>query len=335
MTSQRESPIVHDQHFIVATRDTGYRSTASAVAELVDNSIQAGARRIRIFVDQEGVGVNRKIRLAVLDDGSGMDGKTLREAVQFGGSSRFDDRVGPGRFGMGLPNSSISQAKRLEVYSWRSPSYVIFTYLDVDQIADGQLVHVPRPVRKRLPDWVAKFVRRRSGTLVVWNRCDRLDNKKAVTVAAKLHRPLGRRFRHFIWKGLRIWINGERIAPIDPLFLQADNGSSQAIPYGDPLTFEVRVADPHRWQVIDEQLHPHDRVSWRLGSFQRGLKTESVHSGHRTLQPRVCKLDVLFMNRGNARNLHARRHLPRSCSGPVHLLGHVAQSNDSPLDADA
>jgi len=37
-------PIVLHQPFIEATRDTGYRSSAAAVAELVDNSIQAAAK---------------------------------------------------------------------------------------------------------------------------------------------------------------------------------------------------------------------------------------------------------------------------------------------------
>jgi DNA topoisomerase VI subunit B len=111
--------IVDEQRFILSTRDTGYRSTASAVAELVDNSVQAGANRIRIFVSHEGIGVDRRLLVAVMDNGCGMDAETLTTALRFGGSSRFDDRSGPGRFGMGLPNSSFSQAKRLEVYTWQ------------------------------------------------------------------------------------------------------------------------------------------------------------------------------------------------------------------------
>src|SRR6266496_5162439 len=49
--------LVADHQFILATRDTGYRSLANAVAELVDNSIQAGASDVRLFV-REGAGKN-------------------------------------------------------------------------------------------------------------------------------------------------------------------------------------------------------------------------------------------------------------------------------------
>ena len=112
MGAAAKYPIVLNQTFIEATRETGYRSTAAAVAELVDNSVQAGAKNIRVFVrDTDGEGAGG-IELSVLDDGFGMDAKTLRRALQFGGSMRFDDRTGFGRFGMGLPNASVSQARR-------------------------------------------------------------------------------------------------------------------------------------------------------------------------------------------------------------------------------
>ena len=47
MGAAAKFPIVLNQTFIEATRETGYRSTAAAVAELVDNSVQAGAKNIR------------------------------------------------------------------------------------------------------------------------------------------------------------------------------------------------------------------------------------------------------------------------------------------------
>src|SRR5262245_34093538 len=109
MGEQARFPIVLNQTFIEATRDTGYRSSAAAVAELVDNAIQAKAKKVRVFVRE----VTDELEVAVLDDGTGMDTATLRRALQFGGSMRFGDRNGLGRFGMGLPNASVSQARRV------------------------------------------------------------------------------------------------------------------------------------------------------------------------------------------------------------------------------
>jgi len=51
------------------------------------------------------------------DNGRGMDASTLRHALQFGWSSRFNQRDSSGRYGMGLPNASLSHSKRVELWS--------------------------------------------------------------------------------------------------------------------------------------------------------------------------------------------------------------------------
>src|SRR2546421_7111328 len=125
-TARMNSPhlIVADHQFILATRDTGYRGLANAVAELIDNAIQARASDVRVHV-RDSIAANgradgdRDVAIAVLDNGQGMDHETLWTALQFGGTGRFGDRSGLGRFGMGLPNSSVSQSRRVEVYTWR------------------------------------------------------------------------------------------------------------------------------------------------------------------------------------------------------------------------
>src|SRR5687768_11345923 len=95
-----DAAIVADQTFILATRDTGYRDVSSAVAELLDNSLQAGARTVRIFVREDHQTPTRDVTIGVLDDGHGMSAETLRTALRFGGTERFGDRTGLGRFGM-------------------------------------------------------------------------------------------------------------------------------------------------------------------------------------------------------------------------------------------
>jgi len=233
-------PIVLNQTFIEATRDTGYRSTAAAVAELVDNAIQAKAKKVRIFVRDHAGGEGGVAEVAVLDDGTGMDSVTLRRALQFGGSMRFGDRTGLGRFGMGLPNASVSQARHVEVFTWRAPNVCIASHLDVDDIAAGQVAEIPTVRRSSLPKWAQEY-RGFSGTLVIWSKCDRLDNRRISTVVRKLHEPLGRVFRHFLWRGVKVWVNGEPVTAIDPLFLHPSTTLKGAVPFGEPLTFEVRI----------------------------------------------------------------------------------------------
>lgn len=235
-----ESTIVAEQRFILATRETGYRDLSASVAELIDNSIQAGARDIRVFVrEQEWLGENVRA-IAVLDDGCGMNAETLVNALRFGGSERFDDRSGLGRFGMGLPNSSLSQARRVDVFSWEGPGDYLHTYLDVDDVASARMRTIPEPVLDSLPAWLATEVPA-TGTLVLWTRCDRLVRFTPATVARRLAGPLGRLFRYAIWNGVRISIDGALVRPVDPLFLKPEAGIEAAIPFGPPLSYEFRT----------------------------------------------------------------------------------------------
>src|SRR5262245_2159500 len=128
-----DDSLVAVDKFIHATRDSGYKGTPSAVAELVDNALQAGATRVLISVEHDPAGMDGSLRLEVTDNGTGMDEPTLRQALRFGGTTRFNDRKGLGRYGMGLPNSSLSQSRRVDVCTWRSPSSALATSLDVDE----------------------------------------------------------------------------------------------------------------------------------------------------------------------------------------------------------
>src|SRR5437667_2743709 len=152
----------------------------------MDNSTQAAASDVRLFV-RDSAGKNARppaqpgVAIAVLDNGEGMNRDTLWTALQFGGTERFGNRQGLGRFGMGLPNSSVSQSRRVELYTWRNRGSVLFTYLDVDEVARRELRHVPRPVHRRLPAW-ADSLASETGTLVLWSRCDRLAFRRTTTV---------------------------------------------------------------------------------------------------------------------------------------------------------
>jgi len=233
------SIIVLDK-FIQATRDSGYKGTISAIAELVDNSIQAGAKRIGITLENGEKDPAWPISVAVLDNGTGMDRATLRQALRFGGSSRFNNRAGLGRYGMGLPNASLSQARRVEVYSWQKKDDPLFVYLDVDEIIAGSLTRVPDPKLRRIPDGHCNKPTA-SGTLVFWRRCDRLDHRRINTVARKLMFALGRIFRYFLWDGLKIEVNGEPVEPVDPLYLRQPSRWAGGTAFQEPLQFEIRV----------------------------------------------------------------------------------------------
>ncbi|MDX6576448.1 MAG: hypothetical protein QOE96_2401 [Blastocatellia bacterium] len=237
MNKSNEHDIIKLEQFIEATRDSGYKSTASSIAELIDNSFEAGATDIEIDFTESPT---RQIQVSVRDNGCGMTPSVLRLALRFGGSTRFNSRKGTGRYGMGLPNSSLSRARRVDVYTWRKPRVVWWSYLDVDEVTSGKITSVPKPKRQKFTS-SNKPKRSRSGTVVVWSQCDRLDYKNLKKLMSKLSKSLGQTFRREIWRGKCIRINGAYVCPVDPMFLRKGNNLHGAVRYGVPMNFEIRI----------------------------------------------------------------------------------------------
>jgi hypothetical protein len=230
-------PIVAVQSFIEATRDTGYKSTGSAIAELVDNALEASAKHVNVTIEHAVNAAPNDSIIRVTDDGTGMTPGVLRLALQFGGTTRFGSRVATGRYGMGLPNGGLSQARRLEVFTWTNSSRVWSSYLDVDEIVANSMRAVPTPRTTKL----SIRPRTRSGTIVVLSKCDRLDRDDSQTLQLKLLAEFGRIFRQAIHDGRAITVNGVQVRPFDPLFLAPDGSLSGAKLYGPPLEYKLRV----------------------------------------------------------------------------------------------
>jgi hypothetical protein len=233
-----ETSIIQFQNFIIATRDSGYKSTASALAELVDNAIEACATKIEIQIAKLE-DAEEQYEVYVIDNGKGMSQHELNLALQFGGSSRFNSRNQLGRYGMGLPNSSLSQCRRIEVNTWKDKDSILFNYLDVDEVIDKRLTRLQLP--KKLKQTFIP-IQSKSGTIVRWKKCDRLSFKYLKNLVKHIQFELGRIFRYAIWRGVKIYVCGELVIPFDPLFINAKGlnlvGGTM---FGKELTYPVKV----------------------------------------------------------------------------------------------
>ena len=179
--------IVFADAFLRGMRDLGYKSPAWALAEQVDNSIQAGADTVSIHF---GFNPDNKTRVkpdsvAVCDNGNGMIPDMISYAVRWGGTDREGDRKGFGRYGYGLPSSAVSIAKRYTVYSKVPGADWHDVTVDIDQLADaaGDLAATEKLLaakRAKLPKWVQEIEEPiniyglESGTVVVLEDLDRL-----------------------------------------------------------------------------------------------------------------------------------------------------------------
>ena len=108
-------------------RETPYEHAANAIAELIDNSIDAGARRVKLLIEEQYKLVKKRQRwqvaeLAVLDNGGGMDHHTLLKALRVGDRGEHAALGRIGKFGMGLMASTLSQCKKIDVWTWQQSS---------------------------------------------------------------------------------------------------------------------------------------------------------------------------------------------------------------------
>lgn len=219
-------------NFIRAIRESGYVSLSTALAELIDNSLQANAAVIDITIDRSEP--DALPRISVEDDGHGMTEEELAACLRFGGSSRFDSRSSFGRFGMGLPAASLSQARQVEVTAWQPGTVARAVRLDVDAVARGEEESL------LLRDSARGTAS--SGCRVVWKECDRIEYRRLVWLERSLHRDLGRMFRKFLVRGVTLRINGHAVEPLDPMLLTTRlNGHAARLAF-EPLRYEIATA---------------------------------------------------------------------------------------------
>jgi hypothetical protein len=199
---------------IQSARDSGYKSTTHAIAELIDNSFDADATSVNIIFLEKTDDNNQRYVAEILlcDDGLGMDELALQTCLQFGGGSNTDmDTIVAGKkrgkFGYGLPNASLSQCPRTHVYSWVTGNEFKKTYLDLDIILHQVSIEIPDVEKCDLPAHFAQVkavINNEHGTVVCWKDCDRLSHKRATTIIDHAERHLGRLFRHLLAAGKRI-----------------------------------------------------------------------------------------------------------------------------------
>lgn len=223
---------------IESLRGMGY-SPGTAIADIADNSIAAGATEIDIRIVDSEAGPS----ITISDNGRGMTASELQSAMTLGDRSPLDERDPKdlGRFGLGLKTASFSQCRLLTVGTKRNGVISILRW-DLDFLASARdggwyLLEGPRPGSEALLEPLARLD---AGTVVVLETLDRMlpssgDMQELLDVTDQIERHLSMVFHRFLRKGrLSISINGIGIIkPWDP-FLSANSFTwhSQEVTFG-------------------------------------------------------------------------------------------------------
>lgn len=215
---------------IESLRAFGY-STQSAIADLIDNSISAGARNVWITLFWDG----DNSHVVVQDDGRGMDATSLRNAMRPGSRNPLEERDAGdlGRFGLGLKTASFSQCRRLTVASRTAGTPVEVRRWDLDYVnrtSEWRLLKTPAPGSER---HLEGLKRKPMGTLVLWEEMDRIVGGSAVGdrrahqrflgLLEETEQHLGMIFHRFLEGPGRvsIHVNGEPVRAWDPFMTRA------------------------------------------------------------------------------------------------------------------
>lgn len=209
-------------------RDIGY-DFPTAVADLVDNSITAGASRINIYTQFEPNGSY----VLISDDGSGMSESGLVEAMRFGTRRDYETNE-LGRFGLGLKTGSFSQCRRLSVVTRTSKklrSIRVMT-LDLNRIARTDRWDITANETSRAIERARRILRESPGTVVVWEDLDRVlperyaengwGRRRLRSLAAKTSEHLAMVFHRFIAGDVPgrgevvICVDDEKLRPWNP-----------------------------------------------------------------------------------------------------------------------
>jgi hypothetical protein len=298
--------VVMAEAFVRGMRDIGYKSTAYALNEIIDNALEARASQVLVELFEGKGGLES---VAIIDNGMGMPEEWIRHSIRWGGSHRDQGNLkGLGRFGYGLKSAAISFARRFEVYSKiENASNWSMVYLDVDDLAKGNYrtesggVGVPAPSATGLPQQIHERLKERGislehGTVILITKIDsdRIRTRYNMTgssdvqkIESFLMEQFGITFRNYVLN-TPVLVNGKKVDPIDPLFITPgtrfyDIDKDRATPLS-PMVIPVKSQDKKTIQG-----YIRCRFSWMPATFLRKAEYKLVpNSGPRTMNERFA-----------------------------------------------
>jgi hypothetical protein len=287
-------------------RAFGY-SPATAIADLVDNSITAGARSIVIRLHWAGAAS----WVSITDDGGGMSEDGLRSAMTLGSRDPREARNPHdlGRFGLGLKTASFSQCRSLTVASHAGDGDLAVRRWDLDEVArsgEWRLLTAGPPG----VDETASSPPADGGTVVLWTRLDRLVGEAEVEddrarerflqTARRVEAHLGMVFHRFLAasNGPRISINGHDVTPWDPFM--AGHPATQQFP---PETLFLRGRPV---EVTGFVLPHQSKLSPEERDAGRGPEGWNAHQGFYVYRERRLLVAGDWLRLGPQKDEHAK-----------------------------
>ena len=200
---------------IDALQNIGY-DNISAITDIVDNSIDAGATKIQIQLEKEKDG----LKIMIIDNGKGMTKEILNQALKLGSDTLHDGISDLGKFGMGLSTAGLALVNRTTVFTRNADENIIYKSMtDVNVIKkENAFVKLLGEADELDRIRFEHLVNNESGTIVILENCIGIKQSEFSTLKGKIIKNLSRIFRKFMDR-TEFWVNDTKIEPDDPLRL--------------------------------------------------------------------------------------------------------------------
>jgi anti-sigma regulatory factor (Ser/Thr protein kinase) len=244
---------------IESMRDIGY-SLETALADVIDNSITAGASTVHIHVDTS----SKDVKIGIVDDGKGMSREQLLEAMRLGSRNPREQRGRRdlGRFGLGLKTASFSQCRRLTVVTRKGGATSVAIW-DLDHVEREDAWELLTPETAKDVPFVETL--EADGALVVWEHMDRAVEQQGSEVGRKhfirrldeTRSHLELVFHRYLagesgLKAIRILLNELPLKPFDPFqskHLATEIGPTENVQVGEHIVTITAFTLPHHRNV--------------------------------------------------------------------------------------
>lgn len=347
-------PLFNAAQALESQRRSGYRNTASAAREIVDNAIEAKATRIDIcFERPKALKAHQRAEslssIAFIDNGSGMRAKMARYALSWGSGTHFDDPAFIGKFGFGLPNASINQTRLVEVYTKIADDPAITkAVLDVRRVKDHGIQTIEPTVEAKLPEFVQAYLDKQGlpfehGTVVVWVEPDRLTYKTPALMKEHLLDDFGVTYRYLL-ESVDLYIDKTKVLAVDPLFLTPNaryflaedkGGAEMSADYNIAVKFArdpetgmlalTKVEDLSELDMNDPELEAAGAIYVRVARFPYGFAedprkvTSASPDAPRRFEVRKTRRGMSFVRAG--REIETVDVFPKSVKDQAKGLG--------------
>lgn len=277
------------KRLIFGLRDTGY-NVRTAAADIIDNSIAAGADKINVEIVLQSDG--RKV-VYFGDNGNGMDANGVRRAMRYGAPER-ENPESLGKFGLGLKTASSSVCIKYTLISRTTENEELAKLAwDLDYVAQReQWEMLQEPVTASEREAFDEMCGTK-GTLVIWEKCDRILTKEyepgstqeraAISrLAESLSKHLSLVFHRFLdqtdtrERNIDIVINQTAVIPWNPFYparseqvlAEKKQLLEVEMPDGSDDTARIRAwILPHRNDMTKAEEKIHARIANRAQGF--------------------------------------------------------------------